>query len=301
MFRRPNKPPPPLWQDVLASLGRAVRLLALLTVLGVPLLALGYCKLAVPAEQARHEAAEATRLATCQNHRMVQVKLGNHLLTVPANGAARLGLIAEVSPTYIFNETGLTGQADAPHFFCIPPELGQPPFAAMSVRFQSDRNPNATPARADLRVVHAMDTQDNIGAMFFLTHRPDWDSIAGAKHLVSAQPSQPSGSMTTAVALDARQPPFKAHERMIARTANPDPDGFRYAASCIRPDTVTFSSCTLLIADRQSGLTYRLDLVRLSENVFDWQPIQPVPGVFVEAARMMRRVLGEMKDAMLTP
>ncbi|MDO8883506.1 hypothetical protein, partial [Pseudotabrizicola sp.] len=256
MFRRPPKPARPLWQDTLATFGRTVRLLAVLTVLGVPILALGHCKLVVPAQQAARDAAEVARLANCQRYAMAQVSLGNHLLTVPANGAARLRLIADISPTHISNETGLRAQPAAPHFFCIPAELGQPPFAAMSVSFYSSKNSSATPARRDLRVVHAMQEQNNIGQMHFFTHRPDWDSMAGAKDLARPHPSQPAGQMTTALATDRREPPFKASDRMIARTANPDADGFRYAVDCIRPERVTFSSCMLLIEDANTGLTY---------------------------------------------
>ena len=69
MVRRPRKPQPPLWHDALASLGRAARLVVLLTGLGVPLLARDCCKRTVPAQQVQREVVEVTPLARCQHLR----------------------------------------------------------------------------------------------------------------------------------------------------------------------------------------------------------------------------------------
>jgi hypothetical protein len=112
-------------QDMTTVMGRT--LMRAFWLIGVPVLLLGFCTTAAKLDQAHRVRVEAARLAACTRYRMLPVRLGDHLLSVPANGAAFLSLEVTRRLPRAHSETGHRGQPSAPHFFCLAPEIGPPP------------------------------------------------------------------------------------------------------------------------------------------------------------------------------
>ncbi len=289
-FQRP-KPQTTFLQDVIAAIGRAVLLAFSLAALGVPLLLLGYCQLVVPARMEQQKEAEAARLAACTRLTMLPVRLGDHTLTVPANGLATVRLAQPQPGQYLPNEIGRQTQFNPPPFFCIPPEYGQPPYDVRVVQFVAALDTRSKPI---LRRIHGLDDQDGIAILRLEPIRDTWNSLPGSAKL-------PQASAATGDKMDIARPASNDPSLAIARTNKADAQGFLYAATCQRFATTSFFSCDLAIRDTTANLVYRTAYIDLSEDPAGWAQPQPVPPQFIEIGLMMRRVLAEMKAGTLLP
>ena len=303
LFRRP-RPKTTFLQDVIAAIGRAVLMAVWLAVLSVPLLLLGWCQIAVPDQIKKRAEDEAARLAACERLTMLPVRLGQHALTIPANGAATVVLGAPnrsgslrytQEEDVIQNETSKPGLFNAAHFFCVLPVHGNPPFEVHNVYFYGIGLISKTPAGQNLQVMHGLPDQDRISYLAFRPYHGNWGNMSGGAWLPNPT-AETRDQMVTAQSSTAER------VKLIGRTNQADEHGLLYQAHCTRRMAVnTLSSCDLSIFDGVTNLLYRVESISMSPNTLDWGNPQPVPASFVQAGLMMRRMLGDLANGRLQP
>jgi hypothetical protein len=303
LFRRP-KPKTSFRQDVIAAIGRALLMAVWLAVLSVPLLLLGWCQIAVPDQIKKRAEDEAARLAACERLTMLPVRLGQHSLTIPANGAATVVIGAPnrsgslrytQDEDVIRNETSKPGLYNAAHFFCVLPFHGNPPFEVQDVYFYGIGLISKTPAGQNLQVMHGLPDQDRISYLAFRPYYGNWANMGGSARLPEPT-AETRDQMVTARSGTAER------LKLIGRTNQADEHGLFYAAHCTRLMGVnTRSSCDLSVFDSVTNLLYRVENISVSSDTLNWRNPQPVPDSFVQAGLMMRRMLGDLANGRLQP
>jgi hypothetical protein len=303
LFHRP-KPKTTFLQDVIAAFGRALLMAVWLAVLSVPLLLLGWCQIAVPNQIKKQAEDEAARLAACERLTMLPVRLGQHSLTIPANGAATVVLGAPnrsgslrytQEEDVIQNETSKPGLFSAAHFFCVLPIHGNPPFEVHHVYFYGIGLISKTPAGQNLQVMHGLPDQDRISYLAFRPFHRSWADMGGNARLPNPT-SETRDQMVTAQSSTAER------VELIGRTNQADEHGLLYLSHCTRRMAVnTISSCRLYIFDGVTNLLYSVDSISMSPDTLEWGNPQPVPDSFVQAGLMMRRMLGDLANGRLQP
>lgn len=215
----------------------------------------------------------------CERYAMLPVKLGGHVLSVPAMSYAGVRMNGHNMSTEVASEQGA---------FCVPHTLGTPPFTASRVSLhgnETSRNGMVIPGS---RLFAALGKFGLVYIFWLTEHRAHWDTLPGGSILPQPDASQPKGTMTVG------WPASNAYPVVLARTSLPDENGFRYAAHCWRALEMTTSVCTITIADGKTGLDYYRPLVGIPDEVYSWRENEPVPDAFIEIALSGRELLASL-------